>query len=271
MKANVDFIKTFSFRNLSGFSEIRHFISTRVGGCSPPPFDSLNIGFHTADSHANVLENRKRLFNHLGIPLDYLVTAKQVHGDRVAIITQGIHQCGAYDYHSAIEATDSLVTNIPGRCLMVQVADCTPILLYDPLNHVIAAIHAGWRSSVQLIAKKTVCAMIDTYKCRPENIVAGIGPSIGPCCYEVGPEVIAGVQQAMGTLEGLLENGVRSDQPHLNLWEVNRRQLLEVGVREENVEIMRLCTRCHSDLFFSERACRGTGRFGVGIMLTGER
>lgn len=261
-------ITVLSFERFAGFSEIRHFVSTRLGGCSSPPFESLNIAFHTADEPAHVLENRRRLLVHLGIPLERLTTAKQVHGNRVTVVTSDTRGSGACDYDSALEATDALITNVPNTCLMVQVADCLPILLYDPANRAIAAIHAGWRGSAKLIALRTVRAMVDHFGCQPKDIIAGIGPSIGPCCYEVGPEVVGKIREAMGALDGLAKASPSSDRFYLDLWEVNRRQLIESSIQEQNIEVARICSCCKSALFFSERSCKGTGRFGAGIMLT---
>lgn len=268
IKSTYGSITVLTFDRLASFPEIRHFVSTRLGGCSFPPFESLNIAFHTADEPAYVLQNRQRLLAHLGIPLEYLTTAKQVHGNDVAVVTSDMRGSGACDYNSAIEATDALITNVPNTCLMIQVADCPPILLYDPGRQVIAAVHAGWRGSAQLITLKTVRTMVDHFDCQPKDIVACIGPSIGPCCYEVGPEVVYTVREAMGSLDGLAEPSTSSDRFHLDLWEANRRQLIEAGIQEQNIEVAQICTRCKSDLFFSERSCRGTGRFGAGIMLT---
>ncbi|MCL6628842.1 MAG: peptidoglycan editing factor PgeF [Armatimonadetes bacterium] len=268
IKSTYGSITVLTFDRLASFPEIRHFVSTRLGGCSSPPFESLNIAFHTADELAHVLQNRQRLLAHLGIPLEYLTTAKQVHGNDVAVVTSDMRGSGACDYDSAIEATDALITNVPNTCLMVQVADCPPILLYDPGRQVIAAVHAGWRGSAQLITLKTVRTMVDHFDCQPKDIVACIGPSIGPCCYEVGPEVVYTVRETMGSLDGLAEPSTSSDRFHLDLWEANRRQLIEAGIREHNIEVAQICTRCKSALFFSERSCRGTGRFGAGIMLT---
>lgn len=268
IKATSGSITVLTFNRLATFPEIRQFVSTRLGGCSSPPFESLNIAFHTADEPAHVLENRQRLFLHLGIPLEYLTTAKQVHGNNVAVVTSDMRGSGACNYDSAIEATDALITNVSNTCLMVQVADCPAILLYDPVRRVIAAVHAGWRGSAQLIAVRTVRAMVDHFGCQPKDIIAGIGPSIGPCCYEVGPEVVGKMRETMGTLDGLTKASTSPDRFYLDLWEVNRRQLREASIQEQNIEVAQVCSRCNSDLFFSERSCRGTGRFGAGIMLT---
>ncbi|HET6454111.1 MAG TPA: peptidoglycan editing factor PgeF [Armatimonadota bacterium] len=171
-----------------------------------------------------------------------------------AIITESDKGQGAFNYETALDATDAMITNIPGICLMVLLADCTPILLYDPMQRAVAAAHAGWKGTAKQIGRKVVEAMRDSYGCRPEDIIAGIGPSIGPCCYEVGPEVIS-----------QFDADLVHDRNHLDLWEGNRRQLTEAGVR--SIEVAGICTKCNHDRFFSERHTPGTGRFGAGIML----
>lgn len=263
-------MKTQQFTNLNEHRGVRHFISTRHAGLSPSPYDSLNIGFRTDDEPRNVLENRRRLAAHTGIPLESFVTGKQVHGTKVAVVTEDMRGLGASDYDSALDATDALVTAAPGVCIVVQVADCVPILLYDPIKHAAGAVHAGWRSTVQGIAVKTVETMIDQFGSRPEDIVAGIGPSIGPCCYEVGPEVVVEIAEAFGGSDGLISRRSDSGKAHLDLWAANRRQLLASGLRGSAIEEASCCTRCNSDLFFSARTSRVTGRFAAGIMLLDE-
>ena len=244
------------FESLACYQDVTHFVTTRVGGVSLPPYDSLNLGFGARDNPERVLENRKRLADSINVPLGSFAVAKQVHGDRIAVVTESEKGRGAFNYETALDATDGMITNIPGICLMVLLADCTPILLYDPVQRVVAAVHAGWKGTAKQIGRKVIEAMSDSYGCRPEDITAGIGPSIGPCCYEVGPEVIS--QFGADLVD---------DRNHLDLWEANRRQLLEAGVR--SIEVAGICTKCNADRFFSERHTPGTGRIGAGIVLAG--
>ena len=246
------------FESLARYRNITHFVTTRIGGVSLPPYDSLNLGFGTRDNPEHVLENRKRLADSINVPLGSFVVAKQVHGDRIAVVTESDKGHGASNYETALDATDALITDIPGICLMVLLADCTPVLLYDPVKRVAAAVHAGWQSTAKQIGRKTVEVMRHSYGCRPEDIVAGIGPSIGACCYEVGHEVIS-----------QFEAGLVDELGHLDLWEANRRQLTEAGVLPEHIEVAGICTKCNAHRFFSERHMPGTGRFGAGIMLAG--
>ncbi len=252
-------INTFLFENLSHLKGIRHFVSTRHGGTSKPPFDTLNLSFNVSDDPKNVLRNRKLLTEALGIDIESMTTAKQVHNNKIAVVTGKMRGRGANDLESALDGIDAMITNVPGILLMIQAADCVPLLFYDPVKKVIAAAHAGWRGAVLKIARNTVKSMVNKYKSEPYNIYVGIGPSIGPCCYEVGREVIQEAKEMITT---------RNGSSYFDLWEANKRQLIGSGVPLSNIEVPRICTHCSSDTFFSSRAGKGiTGRFGAGIIL----
>lgn len=265
-----DGLRTLHFHNLSDYRGIQHFVSTRLGGFSAPPFESLNLGFKTLDDPANVLRNRRKLADAIGIPLEDFTVTKQVHEARVEVITNRTKGRGALDYESGMDATDAMVTNEPGICLMVLLADCVPVLLHDPVKGAVAAIHSGWKGTVKRISAETLRVMSSEFGTSPADVIAGIGPSIGGCCYQVGPEVISAVGEALGTTDGLVNRMSSDGKGYLDLWETNRRILTSAGVREENIEVAEMCTQCHSDLFFSHRQQPGTGRFGVGIMLRDE-
>lgn len=159
--------------------------------------------------------------------------------------------------------TDALVTNTPGVALMLRFADCVPIALYDPYRHVVALAHAGWKGTIGRIAQKTVRAMGEVCGSRPADIMAGIGPAIGPCCYQIGEDVVQKVRETFAL--GSLPFQQRVDGSlFFDLWEANRRQLAALGIKR--IESATLCTACHNDEFFSHRADGGrTGRFGVVI------
>ena len=259
-------VKLLRFSNLSACESCVHLVTTRFGGVSASPYNALNLGFHVDDDPEHVKENRMRVLAAAGVPSASLTTAKQVHGARVAVVTADTVGSGAVDYASALEATDALVTDVPGACLMVFVADCVPILLFDPARKVAAAVHAGWKGTELSIAERAVETMRREFGSDPGGILAGIGPSIGPCCYQVGPEAAARFEAVGGLLSRIMPDG----RAHLDLWEANRLQLVKAGLREEVIECSRMCTRCRSDLFFSARAAVGpTGRFGAGVMVGG--
>jgi YfiH family protein len=256
------------FSSLEKYPRINHFVSTRHGGVSKGAFASLNIGFGTDDDPDSVLKNRYRLADATGIALDKWVALNQVHETRVAIVTPEMRGLGAHNRESAIRATDAAITNHRDICLFVMGADCVPILFYDPVAGVIGACHAGWRGTVKKIAVETVKQMVATYGCKPENINAAIGPSIGACCYNVGGEVIDAVLRAFGTTDGFITFSEPDSQPRFDLWHANRHQMEGIGLLPEHIETAGICTQCHSQDFFSSRAGKGiTGRFGAGIIL----
>jgi len=265
MKKSDDVLPLFRFENLSGISNLAHFITTRSGGVSLPPYNSLNLGLHTNDNPVHVLTNRKLLVVKTGIAEDRFLYASQVHSGDVKIIDKTAIEKGVLSNNPR---TDATITNMTGICLMVMVADCVPILLFDPVKRVSAVVHAGWRGTVHKITSNTIRSMADHFGCHPANILGGIGPSIGPCCYEVGEDVKEFVTQSFGTTEGYLVQENPVSKPHFDLWYANNKQLTDNGVKPENIEMSELCTRCHSDIFFSSRASGGiTGRFAAGICM----
>ena len=271
VKKRVNSLSIWLFESFLKHSDIRHFVSSRVGGVSKTPYASLNLGFHVGDDFQNVLQNRKLLASALGSPLNNFTTAKQIHDGKVTIITEESKGRGAAEYEMAIDDTDAMVTNVPDICLMILVADCVPILFYDPRKRAIGCAHAGWRGTVGLIAQNTVKILQEKFSSLPEDIIVGIGPSIGPHCYEVGTEVVTQVEAISKEGKTHLTHSSLGNGWYFNLWEANKDQLVEMGIPEQNIEIAELCTYCNSDKFFSARRQGGkTGRFGVGIMLKDE-
>ena len=174
---------------------------------------------------------------------------------------------GPEDRGRVIPATDALITDTPGIALMLRFADCLPVLFYDPVRRAIGLAHAGWRGAIKGIAARTVVAMMEAYGSRPADIVAGLGPCIGPCCYQVGADVIASVKAGFNHWRGLLQSQ-GDGSVHFDLWEANRRQLTEMGVEE--IEVIQICTACRTDEFFSHRAEGGrTGRSAVMLGMRG--
>lgn len=257
-----------SFQNLSECKDILHFVSTRIGGFSNGPYQSLNLGFHVGDCCEKVLKNRKLIASNFSIPLQTFTVAQQIHEGNVALIKEEMRGKGAVKYEDGIKTTDAMVTDVAHICLMVLIADCVPILFFDKRKKVIGVAHAGWRGTVRLVAQNTVRVLIDQFNSEPEDIIVGIGPSIGPCCYEIGPEVIAEVENTFHTKEGYIDKEASNGKGYFNLWEANRKQITALGIPKENIETARICTYCHNNIFFSERYQKGkTGRFGAGIFI----
>ena len=265
---------------------VRHAYSTKLGGVSSGAYDSLNLSILTNDDPENIRENRQRFLNSVGIEPDCVVGANQVHKDSIYQVGIKDKGRGAYDPETVVPATDALMTNEPGLALTAFFADCVPVFLLDPVKKVIALAHAGWKGTVVKIAAKTVLAMQQTYGSEAVDILAAIGPSIGPCHYEVDKPVIDKVKAAFpeywaelftdraGFDEMIAEKSDKKPATgnirlHLDLWAANFRQLTDIGIPVENITVARLCTYCHQDEFFSHRAGMA-GRQAAVIMLNNE-
>jgi polyphenol oxidase len=259
-------VELYRYKILANHQEICHFISTRRGGESKKPYDSLNLAFHVSDKKVDVLRNRTILANLLGISISNFVFMKQVHGDKVAVIGNDERSKGAFSHEDAIDGVDAMITTTPGICLLVQLADCVPVLLFDPEKKIVAAVHAGWRGTMKQITKNTVKKMIQEFGCNPQNIVAGIGPSIGPCCFESKDiELRKKWERIYSEKDRVIS--VHKEKTGIDLWRANRIQLMRAGVKEENIESAEICTSCNTDDFYSYKKEVKTGRFGAGIMI----
>lgn len=249
----------YQFEALSACSGLIHGVFTRLGGDSQPPFATLNLGRGVGDAPAAVEENYRRIARALGVEPTSFVTGYQVHSDHVVVVTNDMAG-------QLLPATDALVTQASRVTLTLRFADCVPILLFDPTQRAIGVAHAGWKGTLSRIAGKAIRAMEAAFGSRPEDIIAGIGPSIGPCCYEIGPDVLEQVEAVFGDTDGLLQDNPHG-RVHLDLWAANRRVLAEEGVRV--IELGNLCTSCHKDEFYSHRGEAGlTGRFGAFVALS---
>jgi YfiH family protein len=219
-----------------------HGFTTREGGVSPAPWDSLNLGGLVGDDPGRVAENWRRLEADTGLRF---ARVRQVHGDRVI---------AAPPPGAPREEADGVISGEAGVAACVSVADCVPVLLADPDTGVVAAVHAGWRGTIARIAAAGVRALAGPSGAG--RLLAVIGPSIGPCCYEVSAELAGRFTAELGPVVGAGPRG-----PHLDLWESNRRVLLAAGIAEGRLEVMRRCTSCDSGRFFSHRRDHGrTGR-----------
>lgn len=241
-------IEFLEFPHLRQFRELRHAIFTRKGGVSRPPFKSLNTGVGVGDSRHHVIRNRKRIARIMAG--DELVFTHQVHGRTVAIVAPDAS--GGANHRKA----DALITEIPGKDLVIQVADCQPVMLYASDRHVAANVHSGWRGSIANIIGRTVALMVSAFGCDPGRIHAAIGPSLGPCCAEFvnyRREIPANLWR------------YRDDRHRFDFWQMSRDQLKDAGVPDGQIGCSELCTRCRTDLFFSYRGEKTTGRFAAVI------
>ncbi|SFO99100.1 peptidoglycan editing factor PgeF [Hydrogenimonas thermophila] len=222
--------------------KIKYCFTNRHGGVSTPPYDSLNLAFHVGDNQENVIQNRKILQNKFN--LQNIVWMDQVHSDNVQTVSS--------PQTKPLSACDAIITNQPNIALAVMVADCIPILMFDPKRNIIAAIHAGRNGTFLQIAPKTVKVMQKEFGSVPTDIQVIMGPSIHSCCYEIGDDLASIVEKnfSKNYLNGRM----------LDLQKLNCDQLIEAQINKNHIKISKICTCCNSD-YFSYRKEGTTGRF----------
>ena len=276
-----------------------HGFSSRPGGVSDiyGP-GSLNLGWTAHDDRRNVVENRARFVKAVAGRRVQMMTLRQTHTGIVRIVEAGDSPLQTPEGKAVLRG-DAVMTDVPGLLLGVQVADCVPVLVADPRRKAVAAFHAGWRGTLKRIVERGIGRMRLRYGSRPEDLIAVIGPSIGSCCYSVGEEVEHAFESQFTYSDELFREVYDSDpvrakypmlfltarapghsnigpQIHLDLWEANRRQLLDAGLRETNVAVIGECTACTrvngSLKYFSHRGESGfAGRMIAAIGVAGQR
>lgn len=246
-------LRFYQFPGLGRHPEVIHGLFTRVGGISQGPYFSLNVSQAVGDDPERVAENRRRIQAVLG--LEALVEGSQIHGGLEAVIGEGpLPSAGE------IPEVDILLTDRPGIGLMIKQADCQAVLFYDPEHRVVANTHCGWRGQISGVLPRTVELLRRHFGSRPECLHAAVGPGLGPCCAEFRhfrrefPPEFWRYQVRPG---------------YFDLWQLSVDQLRNAGLRPENLEAARLCTRCRAEEFFSYRRERLTGRQGAVIALRG--
>jgi len=249
---------------------VPHAFSTRIGGVSTGYLASLNLGSNRGDRMENVFRNYDLLGEAAGIPVRHMAFTKQVHGTQVRCVTEAdVHEFGTAVPYEA----DGVVTDVPGLALACFTADCVPVLLCDAVHGVIGAVHCGWRSSVGDILGIALEKMT-ALGAAPETVCAAIGPAISKCCFEVGGEVIEGVERYLGGETGGLyvpEKGVPGKY-FLDLKAANARRLVQLGVLPEHIAVSGECTSCSHEKYWSHRYTHGQrGSQGAMIVLSGEK
>lgn len=225
-------------------------VFTRIGGISHEPFDSLNVRFGIGDNEDDVLENRRHICSKLGIKMGQLISLNQIHSDKILTVDS--------DVHGEIDNFDAMITDVAGKFLMIQVADCQAVMLWDEVRGVIANVHNGWKGSAQNIVGKVIRKMKEDFGCNVDNIKVEVSPSLGPCHAEFSDPY----NELPKELHRFIKDG------HVDFWEATKKQCTEAGVSAENIKIAGICTACNIDKYFSYRAdvaMEGTGRFGVVI------
>lgn len=282
-----DGLHWFAYDLLQPYADrIVHGMFTRKGGVSTGPFHSLNAGSIYHDDPSAIIENRRRVLAALDHSVDF-VSAHPVHGSQVIEVTaEHIQDWNAFRQeperyphgykHLLTTKGDAMITRLPHIGLMWAYADCTPIMLFDPEHRAIALIHAGWRGMSQAIIVATIQSMQQTYGTDPTAVLAGIGPTIGPCCYEVDAPVIAAFEahpiarqyMTFSTVLVTETDGRQRESQRLDLGAASALQLRHAGVQPNHIETFPLCTGCNPDLFYSYRKeQRQTGRHVVVIGL----
>lgn len=250
-------LQRFTFATFADFTDIRHGIFTRTNGFSHGDFHSLNTAFTVGDDEPSVGKNRCAIARCMDT--QQLEFTNQIHETGILILSRNREKyflpangSSVAGINSSEESADALITDISGKVLAIQLADCQGILLYDPQFKVVANIHSGWRGSVANIISTCVAAMQSEFGCRPEHMIAGISPSLGPCCAEFVhyraeiPEIYWRYKNA-------------SD--YFDFWKISQNQLIHSGLLPQHIEIANICTSCNSHLFFSFRKKKNTGRF----------
>lgn len=241
----------YSFPSLDAVPFVRHGFSTRLGGVSEGVFASMNLSFTRGDRPEAVRENFTVFCRSLGVRAEDVVISAQEHHTRLYNATAADRGRGVTRERGYTDI-DGLMTDEPGVVLCTQYADCVPLFFVDPVRKVVATSHSGWKGTVARIGKVTVERMAKDYGCRPDDVLAAVGPSIGSCCFEVD-EPVAAAFSALEEGRGCVrERG--EGKFDVDLWEVNRRILLSSGIKAEHIAVTDLCTRCHPDVFWSHRA-----------------
>lgn len=229
---------------------VRHGFSTRRGGVSKAPFDTLNLGPGRGDSASDLQENYRRFCGAVGTDPSRVVLSKQVHGTAVRLCTAadaGKGLLSPRDY-----TADALITRERNLPLVVFSADCGVILLFDPIQHAVGAVHAGWRGCAAGIVETAVQAMEAAFSSRPQDLLAAVGPCIGQCCFETDADVPGAMLAALGAeAEPYLDR--RGPKWHVDLTGLNRQWLLRAGLAPARIDVCGLCTACRPDLFWSHR------------------
>lgn len=232
---------------------VKNIFTTRFGGVSEGEFSSLNLLRNKGDSPENVRENFRRLCAELGVGINDCAVTDQVHGNEVRIVTaEDKHVCLTPVPYEA----DGVVTNVPGMPVICYTADCVPALLCDAENKVVAAVHCGWRSSVADILGVAVGKML-SLGAKVESISCALGPAIGACCFETDGDVPSAIEKYLdGDVEGLWT--LRADGKYLvDLRKANKRRLIQLGVKAENVDVSDECTMCSHEKYWSHRYTKG--------------
>jgi YfiH family protein len=255
------------FENLEQSQKVNHCFTSRLGGVSQGVYSGLNLSFTRGEDRALVEKNYHILCDALGFQYDSFVLSHQTHTTNIRVVTEKDRGMGL-SKASEIKDTDALITNVKGIQLTVFGADCVPVFLLDTQKDAIGMVHAGWRGTANGIVKKTVEKMQEVYGTEPKDILAGIGPSIGQCCFQVDDPVVSLFQENLDFAHEVIQNDpAEAGKYKIDLWKTNQKLLMQAGVPYENIEISKICTMCHTDLFYSHRVMGDARGNMAGIMV----
>ena len=267
-KLDIEYV---SFNHFEQTALVSHCFMTRIGGVSEGDYSTLNPGLTTQDDTKKIAKNRAKISNLIGFKLSESIELE--HGNKVHIIRKKEDNDGSI-------IADAVITNLKNEPLVILYADCVPVFILDPVTPAIALIHAGWRGTVLKIVTETVMAMQKEFNTNPSDCLAGIAPSIGKCCFEIGEDVakqFITAFEAWKDLEPYLSNESTNkhtdiqninNKSYVDLWNINKRLLIQSGLLDSNISVSGLCTSCRKDLFFSYRRDKKiTGRMAAVLTL----
>ncbi len=256
-------LKYITFKNFTNTGLVRHAFTTKIGGVSEGFYSSMNMGLNRGEEQTKVKKNYEIICDAIGIKTEDLVFSKQTHTNNVLCVSA--KDKGTGFTRPSFEDIDGLITNEPNVALVTQYADCTPLLFLDPQKKVIAASHSGWRGTVKQIGAVTIKKMKSEFGCNPQDILAVIGPSICENCYEVDTPVYNEFKKLPIDLKDVFK---QKDNDHymLNLKLVNKKILLNAGLKEENIELCDICTACNCDELYSHRK-QGVNRGNLAAII----
>lgn len=239
------------FETLNKKESLFTFTTTIDGGISKGNYQSFNLGMFSGDDESNVIENRQRLMLEIGTSEVYF--PYQTHKDKIVLIDNHFLAQSVEDKQQLLYGVDAVVTDQKNICIGVGTADCVPILIYDQANHILAAVHAGWRGTVERLPEQVVTFMTTTYGSKSENLLVGIGPSISQKHFEVGDEVVVAFRDAKYDIEQIGKKHPSTHKYHIDLKLCNLLALIDKGIPQCNFEVSELCTFQETDKFFSAR------------------
>lgn len=260
-----------TFPSIEQYGFVNHAFSTRLGGVSQNEFASMNLNFGRGDKNENVIENFHLFCDAAGFDYNTLVASSQDHHTVIRRVDSQNYGTGIWKPRD-MQSVDGLITNANNVTLVTYYADCVPLFFLDPIKRAIGLAHAGWRGTTAKIGEKMVLAMVNEFGSSPCDLIAAVGPSIGPCCFEVDTPVYEEFAKLTALHPKKFIEVKDGGKFNIDLWEANRRIIAAAGVRTENITVAGLCTQCNADWLYSHRASGGKrGGLAAMMCLTEER